>query len=104
MTYNLYMIKDLLDNYLHHTLAVSHLTADRLICPIKNVLISHSYSLSMPSDWLRIISARDWKEQRISEDRFYLIWNWDQECENRISGFSASGLRRCSVICCTEAF
>lgn len=83
MTYNLYIIKDLLENYLHHTLAISHLTSDRLSCPIKNVLISHNGYLSMPADWLRIISAQDWKEQRISEGHFYLIWNWDSECKKR---------------------
>ena len=77
MTYNLYIIKDLLANYLHHTLAISHLTSDRLSCPIKNVLISHNGYLSMPADWLRIISAQDWKEQRISKEHFYLIWDWD---------------------------
>ena len=83
MTYNLYIIKDLLGNYLHHTLAISRLTSDRLSCPIKNVLISHNSYLSMPADWLRIISAQDWKEQRISEGHFYLIWNWDSECKKR---------------------
>lgn len=83
MTYNLYIIKDLLENYLHHTLAISHLTSDRLSCPIKNVLISHNGYLSMPADWLRIISAQDWKEQRISEGHFYLIWDWDSECKKR---------------------
>lgn len=83
MTYNLYMIKDLLEKYLPHTLSASHLTTDRLLCPVKNVLISQSTALAMPSDWLRIISAQDWNEQRISMGNFYLIWNWDSTCQKR---------------------
>lgn len=83
MNYNLYMVKDLLGNYLNYTMGASHQSSDPLFCPIQNVQICHSDSLSMPPEWLRIISSKDWQEQRIRKGCSYLIWDWDERCESR---------------------
>lgn len=83
MNYNLYMIKDLLKNYLNYTLIQAHLISDKIDCPIKNVCILHTDEVSMPRSWLRIISAKDWNANYVSRGKFYLIWNWNDECKIR---------------------